>query len=204
MTSAWSGHHVVDPFEMEARFSSLQSLSTLDPIFEEINDEESERRIERVREIMEYLPQREADFVDLYYFRGKKQTSIAMIFNVSQPTVHYRLRRATERIQFLLDLPDITEKEMRDTLEQVEELDDPLDIEIMVLMYHTTCQTEAAKHIERSQGFVRHRYLRTMDKMRAAGVLCEDLVELFDMISNRPNIMNRLRQAEDPMMFTVA
>jgi len=179
-------------------------LSSLESVSEDLADEESERRIERVREIMEYLPQREADFVDLYYFRGKKQTSIARIFNVSQPTVHYRLRKATKRIQFLLALPDISEGDMRETFAKVSSLKDPLDIEIMILMYRTTCQTEAAKHIGRSQGFVRHRYLRTRAKMEAAGEHCAELVRLFDMISEKPNIMNRHKQTEDSLMYSVA
>lgn len=168
--TTWSGHQVIDPFEMEARFSNLQSMSCLDSVFDTLS-EESERKIERVREIMKDLPKREADFVDLYFFRGKRQTVIADIFGVSQPTVHYRLRRATQRIQFLLGLPDITHERMRKLLLPL--VIDPLDADIMVLMSRTTCQTEVAKRIGRSQGFVRHRYLRTMKRLKELCLLAD-------------------------------
>ena len=61
-----------------------------------------------VRELMADLPLREADFVELYFFNHKTQTDIAEIFKVSQPTVCYRLQRATARIRFVLSLPDIS------------------------------------------------------------------------------------------------
>ncbi len=163
MRGYWSGHKVLDPSELEARFSIEDGLGFLDATGTEVISDESLEQLERVKHILPLLPPREADFVDLYYFRKMKQTDIAAIFRVSQPTVCYRLQRAANRIKFLLSLPDLEVGEIHDVF--TEFLADPLDIKIMILMYETTCQSEVAKRIEVSQGLVRHRFIRTIGKM---------------------------------------
>lgn len=163
MRGYWSGHKVVDPTELESRFSIEDGLGFLDTTGNETISDESVEQLDRVKKILHLLPDREADFVELYFFRKLKQTDIATIFRVSQPTVCYRLQRAANRIRFLLRLPDLEDGE----LEQVfaDFLVDPLDVEIMVLMYETTCQSEVAKRLGVSQGLVRHRFIRTITKM---------------------------------------
>lgn len=163
MRGYWSGHKVVDPTELESRFSIEDGLGFLDTTGNETISDESVEQLDRVKKILHLLPDREADFVELYFFRKLKQTDIAAIFRVSQPTVCYRLQRAANRIRFLLRLPDLEDGE----LEQVfaDFLVDPLDVEIMVLMYETTCQSEVAKRLGVSQGLVRHRFIRTITKM---------------------------------------
>ena len=111
MSNRWSGHHMIDPVEIESRFSNEDSLSAMDSIFTEPTDEDLVQ-IDVIREIMCDLPPREADFIELYFFKHLKQTDIAMIFNVSQPTVCYRLQRATARIQFIMAMPDIKPHEL--------------------------------------------------------------------------------------------
>ena len=154
---------MIDPSEIESRFAIEDGMAYMASIFTEPS-EEAQAKIEQVLRILENLPPREADFVDLYYFRKLKQTDIAAIFNVSQPTVCYRLQRATARIQFLLQMPVVGEEELLAAL--TEFLVDPLDVEIMRLMRETTCQSEVAKQLEVSQGLVRHRFIRTLNRMR--------------------------------------
>lgn len=158
----WSGHKVVDPTELESRFSLEDSLSFMEFPTEELDDESLDQ-LERVRGILDQLPACEADFIDLYFFRQRKQTDIAEIFGVSQPTVCYRLQRATARAKYLLSLPNVEEDEIKDAMTKV--LDDPLDIDVMGLMYETTCQSEVAKRLGVSQGKVRHRFIRAIDRM---------------------------------------
>lgn len=158
----WSGHKVVDPTELESRFSLEDSLSFMEFPTEELDDESLDQ-LERVRGILDQLPACEADFIDLYFFRQRKQTDIAEIFGVSQPTVCYRLQRATARAKYLLSLPNVEEDEIKDAMAKV--LDDPLDIDVMGLMYETTCQSEVAKRLGVSQGKVRHRFIRAIDRM---------------------------------------
>ena len=174
----WSGHSMIDPTEIEARFALEDGMSYMASIFTEPTEEDLVQ-IDAVTELMESLPPREADFVDLYYFKRKKQTEIAHIFSCSQPSVCYRLQRATSRIQFLLQLPQVTEADLLRDLEAF--LSDPQDVQIMHLMWRTTCQSEAAKELGVSQGLVRHRFLRTIKRLRGfvrTADLEEDLEDL--------------------------
>ena len=195
MMAAWTGHQMVDPTEIETRFSNEDSLSAMDSIFTEPTDEAREV-IEKVREVMEaFLPPREADFIDLYFFRRLRQTDIAAIFGVSQPTVCYRLQRATSRIQFILGLPDIDAAQLRVDLGEF--LRDPLDVDIMVLMWETTCQSEVAKRLGVSQGLVRHRFIRSIKLMHKEPEMSEH-AELFSTIADNLNILREVQRNPTP------
>lgn len=198
MRGWWSGHKVVDPTELEARFSIEDGLGHLDQTGSEDLSDDSLERLDEVKEILDLLPEREADFVELYYFKHLKQTDIANIFKVSQPTVCYRLQRAASRIKFLLDLPHLTEGELEDVMEGF--LSDPLDVKIMLLMYETTCQSEVAKRLDVSQGLVRHRFMRSIDRMEKAGGM-DKYAHMFRMISENLNILREVqRPAWGPRM----
>lgn len=189
MTS-WSGHHTIDPSEMESRFANEDSMAYMDSIFTEPTEDDL-KQIEQIQEILNLLPDREADFVDLYYFKRLRQTDIAQIFGVSQPTVCYRLMRAADRIKFLLNLPDISRKKMEKDLTGF--LSDPLDVQIMLLMWKTTCQSEVAKQLGVSQGLVRHRFLRSLKRM-TANTKFGKYVELFQYVAENLNILREVQR----------
>lgn len=178
------------PIDIETRFSNEDSLSQMDSIFTEPT-EDMRLKMRRVQDLLHHLPPREADFVDLYYFRHINQTDIAALFGVSQPTVCYRLQRATKRLQFLLKLPDISLDEIERALKGF--LSDPLDIQIMLLMWQTTCQSEAAKILGVTQGMVRHRFIRSVKRMWNNPNLSK-YAEMFDGISNNLNILREVRR----------
>jgi len=163
MRGYWSGHKVIEPSELEARFCVEDGLGFLDVTGNETLSEEGAEQLQRVKKVLHLIPNREADFVHLYHFLQLKQTEIADIFRVSQPTVCYRLQRAALRIRFLLSLPELEEGELDAVLNDF--LADPLDIKIMLLMAQTTCQSEVAKQLGVSQGLVRHRFIRTIGMM---------------------------------------
>ena len=194
----WSGQYMLDPVDIETRFSNEHSLSNLDSVLTE-PDEENLVLMERVAEIMETLPPREADFIDLYFFRHLKQTAIAMIFNVSQPTVCYRLQRATARIQFILQLPRIEVLMLKADLQGF--LSDPLDVEIMLYMYKTTCQSEVAKRLGVSQGLVRHRFIRTIKRMGDNERMCFYAL-LFQNIAENLNILREVQRVPNGDQIT--
>jgi DNA-directed RNA polymerase specialized sigma24 family protein len=181
---------MIDPTEIEARFAIEDGMAYMASIFDEPS-EEARERIAEVIEILADLPPREADFIDLYYFRRLKQTDIATIFNVSQPTVCYRLQRATARIQFLIQMPDVSDQELVRDLRDL--LADPLDVQIMLLMKETTCQSEVAKRLGVSQGLVRHRFIRSLNRMRKIEGY-ENYVDLFDFISANLNILREVQR----------
>ena len=199
MSNFWFGYQVTDPMEMETRFSNLQNLTYLDNSFDSATSEEYAEKLEKLELIIKFLPPKEADFVELYYFKNKKQTDIAEIFQVSQPTVCYRLQRATERIIFLLELPKITKEELTDKMTEV--LSDPIDVEIMLLMNETSCQSAVAKKLNVSQGLVRHRFKRAIKKMKKMED-CTKFVDLFEMIDKNLNKKREVkRSSEDEELF---
>ena len=190
MTSPWSGHQMLAPSELESRFAVEDGMAYLDSIFEEPS-EEAKEQIAEIEEILEELPPREADFVELYYFRQLRQTDIARIFKVSQPTVCYRLQRATARIQFLLQMPRVLERDLERDLAGF--LSDPLDVQIMVRMWKTTCQSEVAKQLAVSQGLVRHRFIRSLARM-AGVVRLAVYVEIFQHVAANLNILREVQR----------
>lgn len=192
MYNYWYGYQMTSPFEMEARFSNDDTLSFVGKIHEEPS-EESLEKLEKLQVIIDQLPTKEADFVDLHFFKGKKQTDIAEIFEVSQPTVCYRLQRAKERITFLLNLPKISEEELEQRISEV--LTDPLDVKIMILMNRTSCQSAVAKKLNVSQGLVRHRFKRAIKRMKKRGDM-EECVTLFTMIDNNLNKKREVKRSK--------
>jgi len=192
MQGYWSGHKVLDPTELESRFSIEDGIAFLDVTGNESISEESEELLDQVRKVLPRLPDREADFVELYHFKKMKQTDIATIFRVSQPTVCYRLQRAVNRIKFLLSLPDLADDELAEAMQSF--LTDALDIRIMLLMYETTCQSEVAKRLGVTQGLVRHRFIRSIDNMREQDGL-EKYVRMFDAVSKNLNILREVQRA---------
>lgn len=191
MSSRWMDCRTIDPTELEARYSTEDSMAFVESILNDEPSEESLRDLERIRDILEELPPREADFVDLYFFRRKKQTEIAQIFRCSQPTVCYRLQRATMRIQFILSLPDVTMEELEKAMTGF--LSDPLDVQIMLLMYQTTCQSEAAKQLHVSQGMVRHRFMKATKRMMENERMTL-FAQIFDKISKNLNILREVQR----------
>jgi len=171
----------------------------------------SKDKVEKVIKLMELIFLREADFIDLYFFRGLRQSVIAEIFNVSQPTICYRLQRAVERIKFLLEMPDVTDDDLK--LIICKYIANDLDKEIMFLMYKKTCQSEVAKYLGITQSFVRHRFMRSIRRLkRVALELSEGLkldleiyIELFEKISNNLNILKEVKKMinEEPFSHIV-
>lgn len=191
MSTWWSGHKVLDPTEIESRYAIEDGMAFMDALVQEELNEEGVVKLDRVRAVMDQLPPREADFIDLYYFKRVKQTDIATIFNVSQPTVCYRLQRAAARIQYILMLPDVDPDELEADIAAV--ISDSVDVKIMRLMHETTCQSEVAKQLGVSQGFVRHRFMRSIAKLRKEADLSV-YVRLFEMISSNLNILREVQR----------
>ncbi len=173
-----------------AKVSSDDLISSFGTIFTD-PDEEDLVLMEKVREILERIPPIEADFVDLYFFQHIKQTDIAAIFGVSQPTVCYRLQRAIQRVKYLLEVPKLDLMVLRQDLREF--FTDPLDIDIMVYMYETTCQSESAKRLGVSQGLVRHRFVRSIAKMNRSASM-QFYGEIFSFVSLNLNLLREVQR----------
>lgn len=152
---------------------------------EEPNTDLLAKRLERLDHILERLPKIEADAIYLHYAKGKRQCDIAHIFGVTQAAVSYRLKRARKRLAFFLMVPPLTSEQIRDTLKDHFKSS---DIDILVRLHETTCQSQVAHDLGISQGRVRHRFLYALQVLhikRHKHPELEDAYVLFTMIGEQ-------------------
>lgn len=144
----------LDPSELANRFSTDD---TLDPIHN-VSEEWVAPRLAKVCSVLDKLPDREADLVRLYFFLDKRQTDIAEIFGITQAAVSYRLKRALDRIRFLVEMPDLNGDEIYLILEDCFHVQ--TDVDIFSEMFFSTCQSDVAEKLGITQGRVRHRFIK--------------------------------------------
>lgn len=190
----------VDPAELATRFAApdldaeeraaLEAESELESLFAS-DDYET-----RVMPLLDRIPDREADLIYLYYVCKKRQADIAEIFNVTQAAISYRLDRGIKRIKFLLSIPDVTEEDMREDLSGIFA---PIDVNILVGMWQTTCQSVVASKLQLTQGRVRHRFFKAVEVLRDAASddeTFEPYHKIFSSISSKN--FNILRAVQLP------
>ena len=150
-----------------------------------------------IKPLLDRIPEREADLITLYFLHKKRQADIASIFGVTQAAISYRLDRGIQRIKFLLSIPSVTEEDLRRDLPLV--FPKPVDVDILVGMWETTCQSEVAKSLGRTQGQVRHRFFKAVKVLEAAAArdsTFEPYHKIFSSISNKR--FNVLREVKLP------
>lgn len=125
---------------------------------------ETEQLARRVVRLLDRLPPVEADWIHLFFFERWSQDTIAALFDVSQPTVCYRLRRAEQRLKFLLSIPDgVDADRVCQDVQPVVRND--VDLAILNHMWTTTCQSETGHRLGVTQGLVRYRFHRTIRRL---------------------------------------
>jgi hypothetical protein len=158
----------VDPAELANRFAAPNALLD-DEVPEESEDMttlfSSGDYETRIAPLLDRIPEREADLIYLYYVCKKRQADIAEIFDVTQAAISYRLDRGIQRLKFLLAIPAVTEDDLRQDLR---ELFDQIDVDILVGMWQTTCQSVVANNLQLTQGRVRHRFFKAVGKLKIA------------------------------------
>ena len=183
------------------------------------NDYES-----RIAPLLDRIPEREADLIYLYFIQRKRQADIAEIFGVTQAAISYRLDRGIQRIKFLLSIPQVTEEDLRRDLPVVFPATSAcpkckgskgtprshcrlcsnrgvilIDVDILVGMWETTCQSEVANHLGLTQGRVRHRFFKAVETLvDAAGKdeRFEPYSQIFSSIASKK--FNILREVKLP------
>jgi len=151
----------------------------------------------QIAPLLDRIPEREADLIYLYFLQHKRQADIATIFGVTQAAISYRLDRGIKRIKFLLDIPQVTEDDLRTDLPEV--FPDPMDVDILVGMWVTTCQSEVASQLQLTQGRVRHRFfkaVRVLQEAAAQNEKFEPYSQIFSKISSKR--FNILREVKLP------
>jgi hypothetical protein len=92
---------------------------------------------------------------------GRRQTEVADLMGISQPSVCYILSRVSQRIEYLATRPkfdlDLMRKDLRDIPTLL-----PSDPGILVDYWVCGNQSSVARKYGRTQGWVRHRIQRTL------------------------------------------
>ena len=191
----------VDPAELSNRFSVFDSLIELienDGVLpEELEADSSEADYEaQIEPLLDRIPPREADLIKLYYIDKKRQADIAEIFGVTQAAISYRLDRGLQRIKFLLSIPHVTEQQLRIDLQVIFK---DIDVDILVGMWVTTCQSEVASQLGLTQGRVRHRFFKAVKVLEARAAIepvYEPYCRIFSAIASKK--FNILREVKLP------
>ncbi len=207
--SSSSGYVIpVDPSELATRFAAadddeIQYDSEGNPLESEpdISEEEMQGFFadndyeSRIAPLLDRIPEREADLIYLYFIQRKRQADIAAIFDVTQAAISYRLDRGIQRIKFLLSIPQVTEEELRQDLPLV--FSARIDVDILVGMWETTCQSEVANKLGLTQGRVRHRFfkaVKTLGKAAENDERLEPYHKIFSAIASKKfNILREVR-----------
>jgi len=176
-----SSSHILiqDPSSLSSRFSNENRLG-YDPDAEQDLEDLIENRLapeaeedlgtdgsgldfSAIEKYLDRIPEREADLIKLYHHDKMKQEQIAKLFRITQAAVSYRLHRGIKRIQFLRTIPELGEEQF--DLELGPKFSEQ-DREILWRMYQTTCQSEIAKQMKLTQGRVRHRFFRALQRIK--------------------------------------
>jgi predicted DNA-binding protein YlxM (UPF0122 family) len=162
--AASSPNRTIDPKLVEATFH----IDTAE--FDEFQEDAA--FFEAFRPYLERLPPKEYDLIELYYKKGKRQKDIAVLFQVSQGAISHRIARAKERLEFLRDLPKISDIVL---LAKLRPHFDNVDVDIIYHMTKTTCQSKVAKIINEkyklvgkgsmTQVKVRHKFYKAIEKI---------------------------------------
>jgi DNA-directed RNA polymerase specialized sigma24 family protein len=213
-----SSHILIqDPNNLSTRYSQQDRLgydsdteqdldelieSQLAPELEETLQAES-RSLDfaAVAPYLDRIPPREADLIRLYHHDKMKQEQIAKLFRITQAAVSYRLHRGIKRIQFLRTIPELEEEVFE--LELGPKFCDQ-DREILWRMYETTCQSEIAKQMNLTQGRVRHRFFRALQRIK--DLIAEEAREKqvqVQMMRKQGKSIDDLIQAEQELEDTV-
>lgn len=169
----------IDPADLASRTATPDVL--LEAMEEGLLDEEdaevgvflaTANYEQQIEPLLDRIPSREADLIQLYFLTRKKQAEIAAIFGITQAAVSYRLDRGLQRLKFLLSIPQVDPDEMRADLQPVfpskrEEDGTFIDVEILLGIWETTCQSEVAKNLNLTQGRVRHRFFKALATLKA-------------------------------------
>jgi DNA-directed RNA polymerase specialized sigma24 family protein len=199
----------IDPTELATRFSHD------DPRFDQEDEEIEDDMVgnvsadslaecfpdgdyeSRIAPLLDRIPEREADLIFLYFIQKKRQADIATIFGVTQAAISYRLDRGIKRLKFLLAIPQLSEDELRADLPAV--FPQKIDVDILVGMWETTCQSEVATTLGLTQGRVRHRFFKAVQTLEVAAKEDERFLpyqKIFSAIASKK--FNILREVKLP------
>lgn len=124
---------------------------------------------------IECLPPMDADIIELIA-RGCKQRDIAVIFDLTQPGISYRMLKALERLQFertLATYPSVEdiERDLRPLGLRSTSYDHPYQVDVLLTYMQSTCQHVTAQALgHKANTWIRMTLLRYASQLRKRGL----------------------------------
>ncbi|NDB58249.1 sigma-70 family RNA polymerase sigma factor [bacterium] len=177
---------------LESLFSDDQGLASLPSYYDEL-DEESQSLFNLVLEEMEKISPLEADIIELH-LKGISQSLLGKIFGFTQPNIHYRLNRATERLKMMVQIEDFDEEELTERLGTV--FRNEKDLKVMVYIYLWSSQSKVAKLIGESQGKVRYRFMKGLKVLEEIGEL-SDIYKSLKLVGENISLLRGAHKTEE-------
>lgn len=144
--------------------------------------------------LLDLLPPREADMIQMYFVDHKRQVDIAYIFELTQAAVSYRLARAAERLRFLISIPQIPDDEIVELLEIANFK--RRDISILLLYRELSSQSRVAERLGMEQSNARHRIfeaVKRLNKLAARDPRYRDIAKLYTMQTEAGCILHNVK-----------
>lgn len=147
--------------------------------------------LDRLHTLLDRIPDLERDVIELYFYRGKRQETIARMLGISQQTVSHRMYSAFRRITFMLEQPDVAPARMREDLTRL--LDNPLTVAVLCDFAQTSSQTVTAKNLGVIQQRVYRHLMTAMRRLRRA-ISLDSLfyVSYFERLMEHRNILHEV------------
>jgi len=179
----------MDSSDIERRFSTEDRLL----YFPETDPAEVAERFSSLQPFLARLPKREQDLLFMHFIMKKKQTELGIIFNRTQAAISYRIKKAITRLQFLMDIPNVDERDIRKDLSLIF-VDQ--DMDIMVGMFNHTCQTQVARDLDSNQCYIRHRFHKNIRILKQQSEYEDVYIKYHDLFSKIRDNTNILREVK--------
>jgi hypothetical protein len=97
---------------------------------------------------------------------GCRQADLAQVFEVTQAAISYRLKRAIQRLKYLVEIPEGVEDDLEQLLPEV--VTDPKTLQVVREMWVMTSQSHVAAKLGITQGQTRFKFMGALKRLEKA------------------------------------
>ena len=147
-----------------------------------------------LKPIFRFLNEKDRDILFLIFVARKKQKWVQRILRRSQPSLCYDIKRIRRRLKFIAYLNSVFDT----FLDFVEDPPDGFDaemVDVLVLMFYTTCLSQTAKILGKAQVRVRYLFDKAIREMEERGMW--EVYEIFMAVRRNLNIVRRVYKSHE-------
>lgn len=146
-------------------------------------------QLKAFRSVLSLLNAKDRDILYLIFVSGKKQKDVQEILGRSQPSLCYDIKRIRKRLRFIFYLDSVFDIFL-EFVADPPEIFEPIEVEVMLLMFYTSSFTATSDVLGVSQVKVRYSFDRCLRKLEEQEIW--ELYEIFMVIRNNLNLVRRV------------